>query len=283
MLQNSTTPRVSIVIPCYNHGRFIRETLRSIEQVKDKHLYEIIIVNDGSTDEFTNKELQKLSEEGYHVINQKNAGQAAARNTAILKSRGEYILPVDSDNMIYPEYIYRGIEILDANKDISVLYGNAKTFGNTTGLLTPGAYNLQKLMLVNYIDACAMYRRSLWDAVGGYDPKIPTIGYEDWELWLNASFMGFKFLYVDEVLFEYRILDNSTIHKLKADKRKGDANIAYMVNKHKAYYGPQYIDKDIMKKFEQSPMGFVMKLFLKKYFPKKFDEMVSQGKLRRYI
>lgn len=283
MLQDNKIPRVSIVIPCYNHGKYIRETLKSIERAKDSALYEIIIVNDGSTDEFTNNELQKLSEEGYHVIKQKNAGQAAARNTAIAKSRGEYILPVDSDNMIYPEYIYKCIEILDADKSIAVVYGNAKTFGNKSGLLNPGNYNLQKLMLINYIDACAMYRRSLWEAVGGYDPKIPTIGYEDWELWLNASFMGFKFLYIDEVMFEYRILDNSTIHKLKTDKRKGDANIAYMVEKHKAYYGPQYIDMDIMKKFDQSPIGFTIKLILKKYFPKKYDGLVLSGKLRRYI
>ncbi len=283
MHQNSKTPRVSVIIPCYNHGKYIRETLASIEKVKDKDLYEIIIVNDGSTDEFTNQELKKLSEEGYQVIHQKNAGPAAARNTAVKHSKGEYILPVDSDNLIHPEYMYRGIEILDNNKEISVVYANAKVFGNKSGLLNPGNYNLQKLMLINYIDACSVYRKSLWDATGGYDSKIPTHGYEDWELWLNASFMGFKFLYIDEVLFEYRILDNSVIHKLRDDKKKGDANIEYMINKHKAYYGPQYIDQDIMLKLNQSFLGFVVKLILKKYFPAKFTQMVSQGKLRRYI
>ncbi len=283
MHQNSKTPRVSVIIPCYNHGKYIVDAIRSVEKFPDKDLYEIIIVNDGSTDEFTNKLLKDLAAQKYNVIFQKNEGLATARNNGIAIAKGEYILPLDSDNMIRPDYIYKGIKILDENRDISVVYGNAEQFGEKTGPLNPGTYNLQKLMLCNYIDACAFYRKQVWEDVGGYDKNMPATGFEDWEMWLHASFIGFKFRYVEEVLFDYRVLGTSMLRKLNANKIKGDANIDYLIEKHKDYFGAQYIDVDIIQKLDQSPLGFIGKLLLKKYFPLKFNKLVQKGKLRKYI
>lgn len=276
-------PKVSIVVPCYNHGKYIHDTIRSVEQIADKSLYELIIVDDGSTDEFTRQQLQEISRSGYNVIFQKNQGLAASRNNAIKVASAEYILPLDSDNKIRPEYVYKGIEILDSQKEISIVYGNAEMFGDDTGLLRPGPYNLQKLMLGNYIDACAIYRRSVWEETGGYDKNMPFTGIEDWNMWLDASFRGFRFHYVDEVLFDYRVLGGSMIRNLKGNKTKGDANIEYMMKKYDQYFGPQYIDENIMSKFSEASLGFVAKLILKKYFPHKFDDLVKKGKLRRYI
>lgn len=276
-------PKVSIVVPCYNHGKYIDEAIRSVESIKDKSLYELIIVNDGSKDEFTNSRLKELAAQGYNVIFQHNQGLAASRNNAISASSGEYILPLDADNKIRPEYVYRGIEILENNKDISVVYGNAQLFGDSTGIMRPGPYNLQKLMLGNYIDACAFYRREVWEKTGGYDKNMPFTGIEDWDMWLGASFIGYRFCYVDEVLFDYRVLGDSMIRNLKASKRKGDANLAYLMKKHKQFFGPQYVDEYFMSKFSGSAVGFMSKLFLKRYFPGKFRSMVEKGDLREYL
>jgi glycosyltransferase involved in cell wall biosynthesis len=276
-------PKVSIIIPCYNHGKYIYDAINSVGQIKDKSLYELIIVNDGSTDEFTNQQLTEISQKGYKVIFQQNQGLAKSRNNAIQASAGEYILPLDADNKIRPEYVYKGIDILDRHKDVAIVYGDAELFGEKRGIMKQGPYNLQKLMLANYIDACAIYRRSVWDQLGGYDSDMPAAGIEDWNLWLSASFHGFKFHYIDEILFDYRVLGTSMIRNLKADKLKGDANIDYMIKKYPAHFGPQHIDTDIMEKFNQSNIGFVLKLFLKRYFPAKFSELVAKGKLRKYI
>lgn len=276
-------PKVSVIIPCYNHGKYILDAINSVEKVEDKSLYELIIVNDGSTDEFTNKQLQELADKGYNVIFQKNSGLATTRNNAIALAKGEYILPLDADNMIRPEYIYEGIKILDSDPSISIVYGDAELFGDETGSMKQGPYNLQKLMIFNYIDACAIYRRSVWEANGGYDKNMAYAGIEDWDLWLGSSFRGVKFKYIDKVLFDYRVLHNSMIRQLHASKLRSDANVEYMINKHRQYYGPQFIDEDIMTKFSTSPMGFIGKLILKKYFPNKFARMVAQGKLRKYI
>lgn len=276
-------PKVSIIIPCYNHGKYIQDALDSLEKIPDKDLYEVIIVNDGSTDEYTNQKLREIVGKGYNVIFQENQGLATSRNNAIRQSKGQYILPLDADNMIRPEYINKGIQVLDSNPDVTVVYGNAAEFGDKQGVLVQGEYNLQKLMIFNYIDACAMYRRSLWEELGGYDKNMAHPGIEDWDMWLSASFRGHKFHYIDEILFDYRVLNNSMIRQLRSSKIKSDANVKYMMTKHKGYYGPQFIDEDIMAKFSTSPAGFIGKLILKKYFPKRFEKMVTEGKLRRYI
>ena len=275
--------KISIIIPCYNHGKYVMDAINSVEKITDKSLYELIIVNDGSTDEFTNEILTDVANKGYNVIFQQNQGLATARNNAIAIANGEYILPLDADNMIRTEYIYQGIGILSANKNISVVYGDAELFGDKKGILKQGEYNLQKLLLYNYIDACAIFRKTLWEQMGGYDKNMAYPGIEDWDLWLGASFQGHKFYYIDEVLFDYRVLHNSMIKQLRSSKLKGDANVEYMINKYKQYYGPQFVDADIMSKFTTSPIGFIGKLIIKKYFPKKFQKMVSGGKLRKYI
>ncbi len=284
MSNDEYKPRVSIIIPCYNHGKYIDDAVQSIDQIADKNLYEVIIVNDGSTDELTNERLRALGETGlYKVIFQKNQGLATSRNNAIALSKGEYILPLDADNKIRPEYVYKGIEIMDSRKDVSIVYGNAAYFGDKTEVFRPGPFNLQKLMIANYIDACAIYRKTVWEVTGGYDKNMPSQGVEDWEMWMHACFKGFKFHYQDEILYDYRVLADSMIRQLKSHKIKNDALTDYIINKHPAYFGPQYIDEDIMQKFSVSNIGFVGKLILKKYFPSKFEDMVRKGKLRRYI
>ena len=275
--------KVSIVIPCYNQGKFIDDALNSVEKINDKSLYEVIIVNDGSTDTFTNQRLKELSDTGYQVIFQENKGLAMARNVAVAASKGQYILPLDSDNMIRAEYVYKAIQVLDTDPAISIVYGDAQQFGDEGGIMLQGPYNMQRLMISNYIDACAVYRRAVWEANNGYDSKMPYTGIEDWDMWLNASFKGLGFHYIDEVLFDYRVLSTSMIRNLKASKKKGDANLEYLIRKYPQHFGPQFITQDIMSKLNESVPGFIGKLIMKKYFPALFNKKVEDGSLRKYI
>lgn len=275
-------PLVSIVIPCYNHGMFIDDALASVEKIREKDLFETVIINDGSTDEFTNRHLEELSRQGHRVINQVNMGLSAARNIGISMTTGKYIMPLDSDNMIRAEYLYRGIEIMEKEEDITVVYGNRMQFGEINAERKAYPFNLQRLMLGNFIDACAIFRRTGWEHVGGYDTKMKT-GSEDWEFWLNLAFHGHKFKYVDEILFDYRVLGTSMAHTLNAQKSKPNAVTEHIIQKHRDFFGPQYIDENLLDKFGKSPLGFIGKMILKKYFPAKFENMVQKGKLRRYI
>jgi glycosyltransferase involved in cell wall biosynthesis len=207
--------RVSVVIPCFNHGQYIREAIKSVEAYPDPSVYELIIVNDGSTDAHTLEVMQALEREGYRVINQPNQGLGAARNNGIRVAAGEYILPLDSDNRIRPAYIQKGLEILDQFPKIGIVHGQAQGFEGDVRVLPSIPFELTQLLEYNPIDACAVFRKAVWEQVGGYDEKMPVMGYEDWDLWLSAHAKGWQFCYVEEILFDYRVRANSMLSHAK--------------------------------------------------------------------
>ena len=202
--------KVSIVIPCFNHGKFLPEAVASVINIKRNDI-ELIVIDDGSIDEQTRKEMDALIAQGINVVRQKNKGPAAARNAGMLVSKGEYILPLDADNRLRPRYIEHGIRILDANPQVGVVYGDAEYIGTRTGRWHVGPFERDRLLRWNYIDNCAVYRRSVWEQNRGYDAKIPVQGLEDWDFWLGALTHGWQFAYVPEVLFDYRVADHSLI------------------------------------------------------------------------
>lgn len=269
--------KLSIIIPCYNHGQYLREALDSVEACADTELYEIIILNDGSTDKDTISLLQQLSTEGYHVINQQNQGLGAARNNAIAAARGIYVLPLDSDNKIRPEYILESIKILDEQPGIAVVYGDAENFGDKAGRNNVGEFNLQKMMLGNYIDACAVYRRSVWETLGGYDEKMPVMGLEDWDLWLHMAFKNYDFKYVPQVMYDYRVLNNSMLRSIDIDRRKAVKN--YMEEKYKKHLHYRYINELILDNVQKNKK-LILKLILAIYFPALLNYLKRKGVIK---
>jgi glycosyltransferase involved in cell wall biosynthesis len=259
------TPTLSIIIPCYNHGKYIRETLQSVKDCGETlYPYEIIIVNDGSTDEYTLRVLTEISNDGYRVVHQKNAGLGAARNNAISLAKGKYILPLDSDNKVCPPYLTEAIDILEKNNDITIVYSDAAYFGDKKGIWTVGPYNLQKLMWINCIDACTVYRKEMWERMNGYSTDLPFMGYEDYDLWLRASFAGYKFYYLQKIGFEYRVLGSSMIHTLKWEEKQ--QVYAYLNNKYPAYLNRPYVEEMLMNRLRSSKKQFI-RLFFLTFFP----------------
>lgn len=206
--------RLSVVIPCYNHGKYLPEALASVDKSSNRDEIEVIIVNDGSNDEYTNQFISNLDQNKYVIINQENLGLAKARNNGIRIAKGKYILPLDSDNQVLSPYLIDALDVLDSDKSISVIFGNREFFGEKNSIDSVGEFNLQRLMLGNYIDACAVFRKKCWEEVGGYDEKMPYMGIEDWDLWLNFSFNGKKFYFINSICFRYRVLSSSMINSI---------------------------------------------------------------------
>lgn len=200
---------VSIIIPCYNHGIYIEEAINSVEELHISTSYEIIIIDDGSTDDHTKNVLLALKKAGYKVIEQANQGLAAARNNAIHEAKGAYILPLDSDNKVHENYLTKAFAILKKNTEVDVVYGNPFFFGDIEGLHVVGEFDITKMLVVNHIDACALFRKDLWVKLGGFDASMPTMGNEDWEFWINAYFNGAKFFFLNDLCFFYRTSNNS--------------------------------------------------------------------------
>ncbi|MCL1472498.1 glycosyltransferase [Argonema antarcticum] len=227
---------VSVVIPCFNQGEFILEAISSVQSCQDR-IYEILIINDCSTEKLTLKVLNYLKENGYHIIeHQSNQGLAEARNTGVKKARGRYILPLDSDNKIRAKYLTKAIEILDKYPEIGVVYGDAEFFGEKTGIWEVPEFNINKLAARNYIDACAVYRKEVWSDCGGYDSKIPgKMGYEDWDFWLGSVEKGWKFYHVREVLFDYRVRSDSMVSLCRIPENHARL-VNYICAKHLEIY-----------------------------------------------
>ncbi|MCO5269627.1 MAG: glycosyltransferase family 2 protein [Brumimicrobium sp.] len=208
---------VSIIIPCYNHGKYIEETLESIERSKDKYSVEIIIVNDGSTDEFTIQKLKEIEEKGYFVLNQENQGLGKTRNNGIKLAKGKYVLPLDSDNKVCSPYLNEAVDMLEKNEQIDIIYGNAQYIGEKKGIWKNQKLDRKRLLFANQIDACAIFRKSVWEEVGGYAEDMPYMGCEDWNFWLRALNKNKSFYYLENVCFEYRVLSESMIHSISDD------------------------------------------------------------------
>ncbi len=195
---------VSVIMPCYNQSNFLPEALNSI--ISQTYPYwECIIINDGSVDhsEIVAKEYcQKDNRIRY--IYQENSGVIAARNHAIKEASGEFILPLDADDYISPNYLEKAVHVLKSDPSCKIVYGKAWLTGekNEPFILPP--FSIEGLLRNNCIFNSAIYRRKDFNAVGGYNP-IMKEGYEDWNLWLSLLESGGYAYKLDEVVYYYRI------------------------------------------------------------------------------
>lgn len=222
---------VSIIIPFYNSGRYLQEAIESVQTSVGDIMYEIIIINDGSTECESIELLSKMDIPNVIVLHQENKGPAAARNTGIKKSRGEFLLFLDSDNKIRTNYFKKGLPILKKNKEVGVVYGSPHFFGEDTGpRFKPEKFDKVKLLKQNYIDMCTLMRKSVWIEEGQFDEERSIIGFEDWEYWIRLSNTKWKFYFLDEVCFDYRIRSNSLVEAL--NKEEFERMREYIMLKH---------------------------------------------------
>ena len=267
---------VSVVIPCYNDGQFLLEAVESAEANR-RGLHEIIVVDDGSNDPMTLKVLEGIEGRGHRVLHQENSGLGAARNRGIAIARGRYILPLDSDNHIRPEYIDRGVEILDNDSGMDVVYGDAEYFGGRTGRWRVPEFNLRRLLRVNQIDACAVFRRSAWERCGGYDEAMPIQGCEDWDLWIRIACTGGKFRHVNEVLFDYRVRSDSMSVQMR-DPARHAAIVRHVRAKQIAITVGEYLDSQeswdsIIDALRHHPCRILVILLLRSYLPHAYSKL----------
>lgn len=232
-------PKISIIIPCYNSESTLEETLESVLK-QDYKNWEAIIVNDGSPDNLENIALKFVNlDNRFRYFKKKNGGLASARNHGILNASGKYILPLDSDNKIRQNFLSKAILTLDSNLNFGVFYTNSNFFGAINRINTVGEFNLYKLLDENYIDACAIIRKSLFEDLGLYDEDMPYQGHEDWEFWIRvASNTNYKFYYCKEILYDYRVSNKSMIRSFSSQMKQD--NVDYIIKKYCRLYKNVY-------------------------------------------
>jgi glycosyltransferase involved in cell wall biosynthesis len=211
-------PKISVIIPCFNHGEYIDEAVESVLKQTYQD-FEIIIINDGSTDELTNRLLSEYSKPKTTILTIRHQGLAAARNTGIEKSKGEYILPLDADDKIGNKYAEEAVKMLDLNKHVGIVYCEADRFNEKYERWELKEYNLQEELIENQIFCSAFFRKQDWEMVGGYNPKM-IYGYEDWDFWLSLIEMGRKVYKLPDVHFYNRVREDSMVQKIDAEKQR---------------------------------------------------------------
>ncbi|MBE9218224.1 glycosyltransferase family 2 protein [Dolichospermum flos-aquae] len=233
-IYNITTqyPVVSVIIPCYNQGQYIDEAVDSV-LAQSYQNFEIIIVNDGSTEPETIEILKSYNKPKTRVIHTHNQGIALARNHGIEISNGKYILPLDADDKIGNIYIEKAVELLAANNNLGIVYCEAELFGNKTGKWEIAEYRFPDILLGNMIFCSGFFRKSDWQKVGGYNSKM-IYGWEDYDLWLSIIELGREVYRIPNVLFFYR-RKNESMSELM-DKQKSIYSYIQLFKNHPKLY-----------------------------------------------
>jgi glycosyltransferase involved in cell wall biosynthesis len=208
--------KVSIIIPCYNSGAHLGEAVTSALAQTWPDV-EVVIVDDGSTDPTTTHLLQTARWPRTRIFHQANAGPSAARNRAIFEAQGAYILPLDADDTIEAEYAAKAVAVLDTQPEVGVVYCRARKFGAEIGPWLLPDYSLRELVIDNVIFVTAMYRKSDWANVGGYNESLRH-GVEDYEFWVKMVHRGCGVVQLDEDLFNYRIQKKSRTNSFQKDR-----------------------------------------------------------------
>lgn len=205
---------VSVIVPCYKQAEYLPETLESVlAQTYPK--WECVIVNDGSpdnTEEIANEFLAK--DNRFKYIRKENQGVSAARNVGISKSKGEFVLPLDADDLIDSSYIGKAVGRFVQYPETKLVYCKADKFGKEVGYWDLGEYEYEKLLWYNCIFCTAMFRRADFDLTKGYNVNM-NHGIEDWDFWLTLLKKNDLVYRINEVLFHYRIKEESRTVELK--------------------------------------------------------------------
>lgn len=208
MGEANTKCKVSVIMPCYNDGAYLEEAVASLKKQTYQDT-ELIIIDDGSDDPSTIEVLNHLDFPALTVLHTDHVRPAAARNEGVKHAHGEYILPLDSDDTIEPEYIERAVEVLDTNPNVGIVYCHADLFGEMTGKWDLPNFSMELELLDNCIFVTSMFRKKDWETVGGFDSTGFTHGMEDYDFWLSILGLGREVVQFPEVYFHYRIKPRS--------------------------------------------------------------------------
>ena len=193
-------PDVSIVIPCHNGHPFLERAVASALG-QDLASKEVIVVDDGSTAPETRGLLNRLPD-GVRVVRQGNRGVAAARNRGFMEARGRYVLPLDCDDRIEPDYARRALELIAGREDAFV-HSWIAVFGDYELVLRKD-WDPFKQLIMNQLPYCILMPKALWRRLGGYDEAM-RLGCEDWELGIRLALAGARGLCIPEPMLHYRV------------------------------------------------------------------------------
>lgn len=237
------TKLVSIIIPCYNSERTVLETIDSAVNQTYTNI-EIIVIDDGSTDNSLNIiKNRAVGQQNLFVFSKSNAGLPATRNFGFTKSKGEYIVFLDSDDLLSTTFVSECMQVIAADPSLSMVCTQAKFFERESGLCVHPKYSFKLLLMKNCLTATALVNSAFFKDIGMYDENLKFA--EDWELWIRLFSKYPNNHRIEKPLFYYRrrnTKDSMTDRNLKESRKTEGLAALYIYNKHYDLYSEHGLD-----------------------------------------
>jgi glycosyltransferase involved in cell wall biosynthesis len=198
-------PRVAVIVPCFNAGGLLLETLASLDEPEP---LEIVVVDDASGDPATQQVLAQLETRGVNVIRQAgNGGAASARTAGLWATSAPFVFPLDADDLAIPGRIAHAADVLEANPDAAAVIGDYEEFGNDAIVrAVPDRLDPYRIAFTNEYAITSLFRRTVLERHGGWRDPLPTHrGYEDWNLWMDLAQDGEATVHLDRVMYRRRL------------------------------------------------------------------------------
>jgi hypothetical protein len=209
---------VAVVIPYYQHEEFIDATLESVAQ-QTRSVEKVILIDDGSPTPFRPSLAHGVL--NLQVFRQTHRGLACARNLGFEMAKTEYVIPLDSDDLLCKDFVRATLPVARETQ-APIVYSDIETFGAEAAVYRHPDYDFDRLCRGNYIVATSLIRISTFQAVRrsnghGYDQVLSNLGgYEDHLFYLEAGALGMYGVHVAQVLFRYRRRENSMLQQARA-------------------------------------------------------------------
>lgn len=244
---SNNLPLVSIILPCYNAGKYLNKSIDSILR-QTYHNFELLCIDDCSTDTTAKilKYYESLDSRVKVYTNEKNLKIAKTLNIGLQHSKGKYIARMDADDISIPNRIELQVSFLEKNDSIGICGGQCKIIneidictGKLSNPLNDYAIKSNLLFVSSFAHPTVMFRRAIYESLGGYKDVMPI---EDIEYWLRMAKANIKMANLQEVLLLYRVHGNNVSIKNNDEKKK--SLIKCLFNEYPEFY---YSVDDCMK------------------------------------
>jgi glycosyltransferase involved in cell wall biosynthesis len=190
--------RVAVIVPCFDDGATLGEAVGSLT-AEEPH--ELVVVDDGSTDEATLRVLAELESAGVRVLHQENGGLSAARMAGVRATSARYVFPLDADDVLAPGALSALADALDRQPGAKLAWGDVEIFGDFDGRIAGArTFDPWQLTYVSEIPVASLLRRDALLEAGGWQLR----GYEDWDLWMTFAERGWDGVYVGRAVIRHR-------------------------------------------------------------------------------
>lgn len=204
-------PLISVIITTYNEERFIKNAVLSVaKQSMDPRSYEIIVVDDGGSDntESVLNDLKNQQQIPFKYLKKKNGGTASARNFGIENARADIVSFLDGDDTYLPNKLKSSYEYINKNENIGIAYSDyIEKYPDKALVRLKQNFNPDTLFSHCIVSTNSMVRKSAIERVGGFDETFRYV--EDYDLWCRITLSGYFSLRVPEILFIYNSHPNS--------------------------------------------------------------------------